>query len=74
MAMMKESFSYEDKMEELEYEAKEDKINQMMYCTSCGNTPKIAPVWLKENWYTGECNTCNKDEEFYLDIEDRSEV
>ena len=32
------------------------------------------PRWLKENWYAGECDTCNDYEEFYLDIEDRSEV
>ena len=74
MATMKEGFSYEDKTEELEYEAQEDKLNQMMHCTACGNTPKIAPVWLKENWFAGECDTCNDYEEFYLDIEDGSEI
>ena len=74
MATIKESFSYEDKMEELEYEAKEDKVMQNMYCSKCGNTPKVAPIWLKENWYAGECNTCNEYEEFYLDIEDGSEI
>ena len=74
MSAMKE-YSLNDKMDEMEFEAKEDKMYEHMHCTKCGENPKIWPAWTgSENWYAGKCDTCNKHEEFYLDIEDRSEV
>jgi hypothetical protein len=75
MSYIKQEFTEEDKMEEMEFEAREDKICEHMHCTKCGNIPKVWPMWSgKENWYAGECDTCNDHEEFYLDLEDRSEV
>ncbi len=61
-------FTDEDKMEEMELEAKEDKICEHIYCTTCGESPKVWPIWSgKENWYAGECDTCNEYAEFVLD-------
>ena len=69
------SFTDEDKMEEMEWDAKQDSIIEHIYCTKCGDTPETWPIWTgKENWYAGECNTCNTHAEFALEPEDRSEV
>ena len=74
MAAMKDLL-HQDKLDEMEYDATQDKICDSMYCTECGNSPKIWPIWSgKENWYAGECDTCNDYAEFYLDPEDRSEI
>ena len=46
----------------------EDKICEHIYCTTCGESPKVWPVWSgKENWYAGECDTCDEYAEFVLD-------
>tara|TARA_R110002020_G_scaffold84062_4_gene208542 strand:- start:2754 stop:2981 length:228 start_codon:yes stop_codon:yes gene_type:complete len=61
-------FTSEDKMEEMEWDAKQDEMIDHMYCLKCGNNPEIWPIWTgKENWYAGECDTCNENAEFTLD-------
>ena len=75
MGAMKAGFTEQDKLDEMEYDAMQDKAIEHMYCTNCGETPDIWPIWTgKENWYAGECKKCNDYAEFVLDPEDRSEV
>ena len=45
MGAMKASFTDKDKIEEMEYDAMQDKMIEHMHCTNCGETPDIWPVW-----------------------------
>ena len=69
MSYIKE-FVDEDKMDEIEWDAMEDKICEHILCTACGNSPEVWPIFVKDNWYAGECDTCNKYSEFYFNPEE----
>ena len=44
MAAMKDVLN-QDKLDDMEYDVMQDKICDSMYCTECGNSPKIWPIW-----------------------------